>query len=189
MCLLSRVTAKLICDHFGMLECKLFASILSFCKHYFYLLILYTVGSIVTDEMFGRVDIISNFQYLTCSTSNNKLSQCSVITTCAPTNCSIQYGIRCSGKLQLNSSVLFLNASFNQLFSNVSLYDNLENCTNGDVRLVGGSDDYEGNVQVCSSGKWGYVCDTNWDSNDATVVCKQLGYSTSRKSHAHRSLH
>ena len=67
--------------------------------------------------------------------------------------------------------------------------DHAENCTNGDVRLVGRSDDYEGNVQVCISGTWGYVCDTNWDSNDATVVCKQLGYSTSRKSHAYKSLH
>ena len=54
-------------------------------------------------------------------------------------------------------------------------------CTYGDVRLVGGSGDYEGNVQVCINGTWGYVCDNSWSTNDARVVCRQLGYSSSGK--------
>ena len=50
-------------------------------------------------------------------------------------------------------------------------------CTYGDVRLVDGSNQYEGRVEVCINDQWGTVCDISWSSADATTVCKQLGYA------------
>ena len=70
-------------------------------------------------------------------------------------------------------------------------------CTHGDVRLAVGENvdsfyqgltDYNsayydkdglvsGRVEVCVSGRYGSVCQTPWTEEDASVVCKQLGYS------------
>ena len=52
------------------------------------------------------------------------------------------------------------------------------NCTDYDIRLVGGSTPNEGRVEVCINNAWGTV--TYFATNYvAPTVCNQLGYLTS----------
>ncbi|GFO20013.1 low-density lipoprotein receptor-related protein 6 [Plakobranchus ocellatus] len=44
------------------------------------------------------------------------------------------------------------------------------------IRLIGGSNAYEGRVDVYFNSQWGSVCEDNWTGYDAGVVCRMLGY-------------
>ena len=58
-------------------------------------------------------------------------------------------------------------------------------CHDGDVRLVGGRQPNEGRVEVCFNETWGTVCDYinqwDWNTSEADIVCKQLGYAAAGK--------
>ena len=48
----------------------------------------------------------------------------------------------------------------------------------GDVQLIGDSRyDNFGRVEVCINGSWGKICRDMWEYSDASVVCRQLGFS------------
>ena len=59
----------------------------------------------------------------------------------------------------------------------------VDTCSEGDVHLYsieGYSrflDIVTGEAQICMNGVFGSVCDDFWDNDDASVICRQLGFS------------
>lgn len=59
-----------------------------------------------------------------------------------------------------------------------SLFNYIAPCVNGSVRLAYPNDYYYGQVLVCIGGVWGSICRNEyWNHTDASVLCKQLGFS------------
>ena len=48
------------------------------------------------------------------------------------------------------------------------------NCTDGNLRLLGGANESEGRVEICINNAWGAVCDSGFTKEEAKVVCRQL---------------
>lgn len=46
------------------------------------------------------------------------------------------------------------------------------------VRIIGTRN--RGRAEIYYNGAWGTICDDGWDSLDATVFCRMLGYSAGR---------
>ena len=50
-------------------------------------------------------------------------------------------------------------------------------CPQGAIRLQGGNAT-SGRVEICNNNIWGTVCDDLWGTQEAQVVCRDLGYET-----------
>ena len=56
------------------------------------------------------------------------------------------------------------------------LHSEPQNCNEGDVRLVNGTVEMQGRLEVCTGGVWGTVCSDGFTLAAAYVACKQLGH-------------
>lgn len=52
----------------------------------------------------------------------------------------------------------------------------IDQCKDWDIKLVSSNVSTQGTVQVCYQGVWGTISDDNWGTNDARVICRQLGF-------------
>ena len=106
------------------------------------------------------------YDRISCNGSEQTLSACSKNVYYHHSTCSITYTVEavCESKLYFFSIhlILFLIVP--------------TNCTSDAVRLVNGSSDREGIVEVCYQGVWTTVDGLYWDYRDAHVLCHQLGY-------------
>ena len=51
-------------------------------------------------------------------------------------------------------------------------------CRDGEVQLAGSTRySHFGRVEVCINATWGKICGINTTHRDASVICRQLGYS------------
>ena len=49
------------------------------------------------------------------------------------------------------------------------------NCTDGTLKLVGGTNPAEGRIEICINNAWGTICDDGFTKEEALVACRQLG--------------
>ena len=74
-------------------------------------------------------------------------------------------GVRCKHGLINTVANLYVQGLINGIFTG---------CTDGDIRLTGGSSETEGTVEICHDQTWGMVSGLGWGEEDARVTCRQL---------------
>ena len=89
---------------------------------------------------------------------------------------STDIGVTCQG-VYFNVECISVTFSHNSLVNAI----NISQCTSGEIRLVGGSTNYEGRVEFCIGDTWFALCGYpwSWDSTDAAVLCDQFGLQSS----------
>jgi len=53
-----------------------------------------------------------------------------------------------------------------------------------EIRLVNGSNNLEGRVEILYNGRWRKICDDSWTIEDAYVICRQFGRALQAIVHA-----
>ncbi|XP_008335611.1 deleted in malignant brain tumors 1 protein-like [Cynoglossus semilaevis] len=139
------------------------------------------------DECSGRVELRHNDVWQTVCDSQWTMSKAQVV--CELIECG--YAMNAPGAAHFGQGTGPVVEATNLCFDNAT---SLKQCTKKGfttarcghehdagvvcaamVRLVGGSGQCSGRVEVLYKGSWGTVCDDEWQISNADVVCRQLG--------------
>ena len=52
----------------------------------------------------------------------------------------------------------------------------LARCSDGQLRLIGGSEEQYGRLEMCSNQRWGTFSSSSWSTDNSFVACTELGY-------------
>ena len=74
--------------------------------------------------------------------------------------------------MNINKSV-----SYNTILIIIINFIDAVACPEGEIRLEGTNSAFGGRVEVCLQQSWTTICDVYWDNQDASVLCRQLGFS------------
>ena len=69
--------------------------------------------------------------------------------------------------------------SLTHTHTHIHTHTHTATCMDGDVKLVGGTSDSDGRLEVCFDQRWTTVDGYGWTDSDTKVACRQLGLSTS----------
>ena len=84
--------------------------------------------------------------------------------------------------MQLTRHLISLPRSSSTSVMHDTVNDFFPGCDQGDIRLEGGTS-MQGRVEICNNNTWGTVCEDQWDTTDAEVACRQLGFSVAGLKH------
>lgn len=95
--------------------------------------------------------------------------------------------LECNFEIETHDYRHYQDAGLRCVPKSISFFNYVNNCLNfivvsngscdtGSARLINGTSNLTGRLEICIGGVWGTVVNTKFDHNDAQVICRQLGY-------------
>ena len=131
-----------------------------------YYKIKFNKGARSSLDPFFKLPVVPYYhkQFL-CTQNDGNFSNCRTAPTPCPPQNNVYLHLKCQG------IIIIIKVYKSKFFT-------LERCKNEDIRLQGAiGQDTAGRVEVCVDREWRSICQDNFGYNDASVVCRQLGFS------------